>query len=57
MKIWLDLNENYIQYWYLWDIKLTQGQGHKVKGQGQICNYTKDFVLALNHEQGIGFWW
>ena len=21
--------------------KLTQGQGHKVKGQGQICNYTK----------------
>ena len=22
-------------------LKLTQGQGHKVKGQGQICNYTK----------------
>ena len=21
--------------------KLTQGQGHKVKGQGQICSYTK----------------
>ena len=23
--------------------KLTQGQGHKVKGQGQICNYTKNW--------------
>ena len=21
-------------------VKLTQGQGHKVKEQGQICNYT-----------------
>ena len=22
-------------------LKLTLGQGHKVKGQGQICNYVK----------------
>ena len=22
-------------------VKLTQGQGHKVKGQGQICIYVK----------------
>ena len=22
-------------------VKLTQGQGHKVKGQGHICNYVK----------------
>ena len=22
-------------------LKVTQGQGHKVKGQGRICNYVK----------------
>ena len=25
--------------------KLTEGQGHKVKGQGQICNFTKKLFL------------
>ena len=29
-------------------LKLTQGQGHKVKGQGQICNYVK--LLFLNYK-------
>ena len=38
-------------------VKLTQGQGHKVKGQGHICNYVKlllsykswtdDFILMI----------
>ena len=37
--------------------KLTQGQGHKVKGQGQICNFTKNIVSAINHERVIGFRW
>ena len=35
--------------------KLTEGQGHKVKGQGQICNFTKKIVLAINRERVIGF--
>ena len=30
-------------------LKLTRGQGHKVKGQGHICIYAL-FVLAINHE-------
>ena len=34
--------------------KLTQCQGHKIKGQGQICIYTKK-VLTVNHERVIGF--
>ena len=28
-------------------LKLTQGQGHKVKGQGQICNFVKKNVFGL----------
>ena len=28
-------------------------QGHKVKGQGQICNYGKKRVLAKYHEPMI----
>ena len=35
--------------------KLTYGQGHKVKGQGQICNFTKKNVLTINRERVIGF--
>jgi len=35
--------------------KLTQGKGHKVKDQGQICNYTQKIVLAINHERVIGY--
>ena len=26
-------------------LKLTKGQGHKVKGQGQICNYVKKLFM------------
>ena len=26
-------------------LKVTQGQGHKVKGQGQICYYAKTLFL------------
>ena len=25
-------------------LKFTQGQGHKVKGQSQICNYVKNIL-------------
>ena len=28
-------------------VKLTQGQGHKVKGQGHICIYVKFFFQLL----------
>ena len=31
-------------------IKLTQGQGHKVKGQGKICYYVKKLVLIICNE-------
>ena len=34
--------------------KMPQGQGHKVKGQGQICDFTKKMVLAINHDRIIG---
>ena len=37
-------------------LKLTQGQGHKVKGQGQICRHVKITVWAINHERLIGSW-
>ena len=37
-----------IVLWHLINIiellKLTQGKGHKVKGQGQICNYVKTTI-------------
>ena len=36
--------------------KSNQGQGQKVKGQGQISNCIKNFG-AINHERIIGFWW
>ena len=35
--------------------KSTLGQGHKVKGQVQICNYRKKMVLAITHERVVGF--
>ena len=42
MNGWMDLDDTYI---YIIDIdetlKLTQGQGHKVKGQGNIRIYVK----------------
>ena len=31
-------------------VKLTKGQGHKVKGQGHVCIYGYFFVSAINHE-------
>ena len=33
--------------------KFIQGQGHNVKGQGQICNCTKNIVWAINYERMI----
>ena len=33
--------------------KLTQGQGNKVKGQGQICTLVKILVSPINHEQVV----
>ena len=33
--------------------KLNQGQGHKVKGQGQICNFVKIRVLVIYHQPMI----
>ena len=38
-------------------LMLTQGQGHKVKGQGQICNFVKIRVLAIYHQPMIAHWW
>ena len=35
-------------------LMLTQGQGHKVKGQGQICDFAKKLVSTLNHARMIG---
>ena len=32
-------------------LKLTQGQGHKVKGQGHIGIYVKKIVLTITHER------
>ena len=48
----MNLEDTNILNWYWWDVKvdqididetlkLTQGQGHKVKGQGHICIYVK----------------
>ena len=37
-------------------LKVKLGQGHKVKGQGQICRYVRITVLAINHKQMIGSW-
>ena len=31
-------------------LMFTQGQGHKVKGQGQICNFVKKRILAIYYE-------
>ena len=30
-------------------LKLYQGEGHKVKGQGYVCIYGYFFVSAINH--------
>ena len=34
-------------------LKLTKGQGHKIKGQGQICKLAKEIVLTVIHEPMI----
>ena len=36
-------------------LMLTQGQGHKVKGQGQICNFEKKLVSNIYHEPMIEY--
>ena len=36
-------------------MKLTSGQGHKVKGQDQICNDVKILVSTIYNEPMIGF--
>ena len=36
--------------------KLTQGQCHKVKGQGQTCSIEEELVFNINHERMIGSW-
>ena len=35
-------------------LKLTKGQGHKVKGQGQIFNNVKKKFSTLNDDRMIG---
>ena len=35
-------------------LKLTQGQGHKVKGQGHIGIYVKKIVWVITHERVDG---
>ena len=32
-------------------LRLTEGQGHKIKGQGHIYVLRKIIVLALNHQR------
>ena len=34
-------------------LKFNQGQGHKIKSQGEICNYCKERVLTIYHEPMI----
>ena len=34
-------------------LMLTKGQGHKVKGQGQLCNFVKKRALVIYHEPMI----
>jgi len=36
-------------------LKLTKGQGHKVKGQGQTFKFVKKRYLAIYHEPMIGY--
>ena len=38
-------------------LKFTQGQGHKVKAQGQICTFVEKNILTVYHEPMIGYWW
>ena len=37
--------------------ELTLGQGHKFKGQGQICNFVKIRVLAIYPQPMIAHRW
>ena len=34
--------------------KMTQGQGHKIEGQGQTQSYEKNAVLRINHQAMTG---
>ena len=33
-------------------LMLTEGQGHKVKGQGQVCNKVKKLVKSIKKING-----
>ena len=44
MNKWLVLDDITTYYSHEWEDELTQGQGHKVKGQGQTNSYVKIFV-------------
>ena len=57
MNQWLNLNVTYTLVSIDRMLKLYQGQGHKVKGQGQICSFLKNIVSAISHEPIIGHWW
>ena len=35
-------------------VKLNQGQGHKVKGQGHVYVFMQCFASAINHERMDG---
>ena len=35
-------------------VKLTLGQGHKIKGKGQICKCVKKLVSTICHGPMIG---
>ena len=37
-------------------LKLTKGQGHKVKGQGHICKCV-EIESSIYHQPIIGYWW
>ena len=36
-------------------LMLTKGQGHNVKGQGQLCNFVKKRALVIYHEPMIAY--
>ena len=37
-------------------LRLTLGQGHKVKGQGQLCKFVKTLFLTVYHAPLVVYW-
>ena len=35
--------------------KLTKGQGHRVKGQGQTCKFERNLVSHVNYGQDLDY--